>query len=65
MFCEDVRQELRHPALNRVRVALDERADTQDGGMQLANGGIILRRLSIFRKLTVPNETDEAILNNL
>ena len=51
MFCEDVRQEFRHPALDGVRVALDERADTKNGGMELTHGGIVRRGLLVLRKL--------------
>ena len=62
MFCEDVRQQLRHPALNRVRVALDERADTKNGGVELTHGGIVRRGLLVLRKFTNLDEADEAIL---
>ena len=61
MFCEDVRQQLWHPALDGVRVALDERADTKNGGMELAHGSIIRRRLLVLRKFTDLDEADEAI----
>ena len=64
MFCEDVRQQLRHPALNCVRVALDERADTKNGGMELTHGGIVRRGLLVLRKLTNLDEADKAILQS-
>ena len=62
MFCENVRQQLWHPALNRVRVALDERADTKNGGVELTHGGVIHWGFLVLREFTDLDEADEAIL---
>ena len=59
---EDVRQQLGHPPLDGVRVALDERADTKNGGMELTHGSIVRRGFLILRKFTDLDEADEAIL---
>ena len=61
MFREDIGQQLRHPPFYGVRVAVDERAHAEDGGVQLANRRIVRRRLPVLGKLAILDEANKAV----
>ena len=65
MFRENVRQQLRHPPLNGVRVAVDECAHAKDGGVQLANRRVVGRGLPVVGKLAVLDEPNESVLEGI
>jgi hypothetical protein len=58
---EHAREQLRYPALDRVRVAVDERADAEDRRVPLAHRHVVRRRLA-GRQVRLPQEAEEPVL---
>lgn len=61
VFSENVREQLRHPSLDGVRVALDEGADTKDGSVTLAQRAGVVWGLPCWECAAL-RKADKAIL---
>lgn len=64
VFSQHVRQQLRHELLDRVWVAVDQSAHTEDGSVPLSDGQIVFCRLAITGNRRLAEQPQEPFLND-